>query len=262
MNSLQFRRSKEEGRRLSMVTCYDACMARIIATTSVDSILVGDSVAMVVHGYPTTLAATVEMMSLHISAVARACGDKLLVGDMPFLSVRKGLESAMNSVGCLVQAGAHAVKIEGALGNLEIIRHIVESGIPVMGHLGLTPQWYHAQGGFRVQSRLAEEANRLVEQALQLEDVGCFSLVLECIPSSLAARVTEQLSIPTIGIGAGPHVDGQVLVINDLLGMSPGFKPKFLRTYADGHAMVYSALNAFHEDVACERFPTLEESYV
>lgn len=261
MNSLSFRHAKEEGRRLSMVTCYDHWTARIIAKSSIDAVLVGDSVAMVVHGYPTTVHATVDMMVTHIAAVARGCSNKFIVGDLPFLSVRRGLEPAMEAVQRLMCAGAHAVKLEGAAGNLELIRHIVESGVPVMGHLGLTPQSCHQLGGFKVQSREPQAASALLEEARLLEQAGCFAMVLECIPKGLAAQVTELVGIPCIGIGAGPYVDGQVLVLQDLLGMNPDFQPKFLRVYANGHQLLYDALEKFNEDVLAERFPNQQESY-
>src|SRR5436190_12873317 len=186
-----FARFKAARRKISMVTAYDAWSARLVAQSNVDAILVGDSVAMVVHGHPTTVYATVPMMALHTAAVARATPDKFLVADLPFLSYRRGLGAAMRAVGRLVRSGAHAVKLEGIEGHRQVIRQIVGSGVPVMGHLGLTPQSVNQLGGFRVQGREPSDAGRILRLAHSLEDAGCFSIVLECIPSELAARITS-----------------------------------------------------------------------
>ena len=191
-----FARFKAEGRRISMVAAYDAWSAAVIARSRVDAILVGDSAAMVLPGHPTTLAATVNMMATHTPAVARAAAGKLVIADLPFLSFRKGLVAAMNAVGALMTNGAHAVKLEGVDGNEDIIRHVIGSGVPVMGHLGLTPQSVHRFGGFRVQGRSPAEADTLVCQAHALEDLGCFAIVLECVPAAVAARPTS-ITIPT-----------------------------------------------------------------
>jgi 3-methyl-2-oxobutanoate hydroxymethyltransferase len=249
------------GRAISMVTCYDTWSARIIAATQIDCVLVGDSAAMVMHGHDTTIPADVATMALHVAAVQRGLGDRLLIADMPFLAHRRGLSETMDSVSTLMKAGARAVKIEGAGDTVDTIRHIVESGVPVMGHLGLTPQSIHQLGGFRVQGRGQEAAERLIESANELAAAGCFALVLECVPAKLASKITSEVSIPTIGIGAGPGTSGQVLVLQDLLGMQPDFQPQFLRTYLDGFGLIRDALDSYHEDVSSGRFPSEQESY-
>ena len=263
MNTVQeFAKSKSAGRRISMVTCYDACLARVLESSAVDCLLVGDSVAMVVHGYTDTLSATVEMMATHTAAVRRGAPSRFLVADLPFLSFRKGVPTALDAAGALMRAGAQAVKLEGVAGHEDAIAAMVGSGIPVMGHLGLTPQSVHAMSGFHVQARSDFEAARLLEQARQLEALGCFALVLECVPSALAAEITADLAIPTIGIGAGAACDGQVLVLHDLLGLSGAFKPRFLRTYLDGFERVRDAVDRFDRDVKQGAFPSVAESYV
>lgn len=244
-----------------MVTSYDAWSARILADSQVDALLVGDSTMMVMHGERDTLGATPEIMALHTKAVARTAGEKLVVADMPFLAARKGTNYALDCAAELLRAGAHAVKIEGASGHLDVIRYLIESGIPVMGHLGLTPQWVHAFGGFSVQAREAAEAAKLKEDALALQQVGVFSVVLECIPQKLARDVTAALHIPTIGIGAGPDCDGQILVFQDLLGLNPDFKPRFVRRYADGAGVLLGALNQYAKDVQEGQFPSAKESF-
>jgi len=248
-----------DGHRISMVTCYDSWSARIIDATPIDCILVGDSAAMVMHGHQTTIPIDVETMALHVAAVRRGSPERLLIADMPFLAHRKGIGPAVDAVDRLMKAGAQAVKIEGR--DCETVAHVVESGVPVMGHLGLTPQSIHKLGGYRVQGREEQAASKLLEDAKALEAAGCFALVLECVPSSLAAAVTEVLRIPTIGIGAGPHTTGQVLVLQDLLGMDPEFKPHFLRTYLDGFQLIKGALERYDDDVRAGVFPSDEESY-
>ena len=261
MKVQDFQQMKEEGRRISMITCYDSSSARAVADSSIDCILVGDSLAMTMHGFPTTLSATTAMMALHTAAVAKGAPAKFIVADLPFLSYRKGLKDAMDSVHELMSAGAHAVKLEGVLGHADIVRHIVDSGVPVMGHLGLTPQSFHALGGMKVQARTNAAVKALTSQAHELEDAGCFAIVLECVPAQGARRVTEALKIPTIGIGAGPYVSGQVLVYQDMLGLNPGFKPKFLRVYANTFEVIRTALNAYDRDVKSGVFPSENESY-
>ena len=257
----EFRGMKAEGRKISMVTCYDHWSARIIAPSRVDCILVGDSAAMVMHGYRDTIPADVQMLRYHVAAVCKGAPEKFVIGDMPFLANRKGLLPAMEAVRTLMQAGAQAVKIEGAAGNLDLIRHLVESGVPVMGHLGLTPQSVNQLGGFKVQAKAAADEEQLVRDAIDLEAAGCFAIVIECVRADLGARVSRQLSIPTIGIGAGPDTDGQVLVLQDLLGMKPDFKPKFVRTYLDGYTRLQEALNRYDDDVKSGGFPSTQESY-
>lgn len=261
MNVLEFHRAKSEGRKLSLCTCYDFWSARVLAATDVDAILVGDSAAMVMHGHPTTLPATTEMMALHVAAVARGAPEKLLIADMPFLAHRRGVETALDCVAALMRAGAHAVKLEGAEGNLALIRHIVESGIPVMGHLGLLPQSIHRIGGYRVQGRDESAARAIIEDAERLQHAGCFSIVLEGIPSGVAERVTGRVSVPTIGIGAGPGCDGQVLVLHDLAGLQREWTPKFVRRFGDGFDAVRRAVEAYDRAVKDGTFPTTDESY-
>jgi 3-methyl-2-oxobutanoate hydroxymethyltransferase len=261
MNVLEFQKMKDEGRKISMVTCYDYSSARAVAESGIDCILVGDSVAMTMHGFPNTLSATTPMMAMHTAAVARGAQSKFIVADLPFLSYRKGLKEAMDSVHELMSAGAHAVKLEGVHGHAEIVRHIVDSGVPVMGHLGLTPQSVNALGGMKVQARTNAAVKILASEAREREHAGCFALVLECIPTEAARQVTNLLKIPTIGIGAGPGVSGQVLVYQDLIGLNPGFKPKFLRTYANAFDVIQAALNAYDTDVKSGNFPNDSESY-
>jgi 3-methyl-2-oxobutanoate hydroxymethyltransferase len=256
-----FKTKKQAGEKLVMVTCYDSSFARVLEESSVDLLLVGDSCAMTMHGYDSTIQADVEMIAIHTMAVARAAPGKFLVADMPFLAIRKGLASGMEATERLVKAGAHAVKIEGVRGNSEIVRQITESGVPVMGHLGLTPQFVNAFGGMKVQAKSAEDQDRLMADALEFERLGAFSLVLECVPSEIAKKIAAALSIPVIGIGAGADVDGQVLVLQDLLGFNPGFKPKFLRQYLNGYEQFIGAFDRFSSDVRSGEYPSKEESY-
>src|SRR5688572_15601386 len=258
---LDFAKAKTEGRKISMVTCYDASLARVLEATAVDCILVGDSAAMVMHGHPDTLAATVELMAMHTAAVRRGAPSRFLIADLPFLSFRQGVPAALDAVAAMMRAGAQAVKLEGVAGHEEVITAITGSGVPVMGHLGLTPQSVNALAGFRVQGRSEDDAARILREAKLLEELGCFSLVLECVPSALAARITHSLAIPTIGIGAGIDCDGQVLVLQDLLGLSNGHRPKFLRTYLDGFGEVRDAVDRFDRDVKQGAFPSAAESY-
>lgn len=262
MKSIQeFVQMKQHGQKITMVTCYDAWAASLCAQTDVDMLLVGDSVAMVVHGHDTTLPASMEMMVLHTEAVVRGKPGKFVVADMPFLANRKGLADTVENAGRLMKAGAHAIKLEGARGNLELVQHLVQSGIPVMGHLGLTPQSIHQLGGFKVQAKEAVAQKKLIEDALALEEAGCFSLVLECVPSRIAQEVSQKLKIPTIGIGAGPACDGQVLVMHDLLGFNDKFKPKFLRHFGKGVEFFKTAVQAYVGEVHKGTYPGPQESY-
>jgi 3-methyl-2-oxobutanoate hydroxymethyltransferase len=256
-----FARFKAEGRKISMVTAYDAWSARIVARSNVDVVLVGDSAAMVMHGEPTTLGATVGVMALHTRAVARGGGGRFVITDLPFLSYRKGIPAAMRAVGAVVTSGAQAVKLEGVDGHEDVIRHIVGSGVPVMGHIGLTPQSVNQLGGFTVQGRNDGDAARLLGQARTLEDLGCFSIVLECVPAPLAARITTEVRVPTIGIGAGDATDGQILVLHDLWGIDVSAAPRFVRRYLDGERVLTDALNHYDADVKQGRFPGPGESY-
>ena len=255
----EFTRAPREQHAIVLVAAYDALMARLIAESEADAILVGDSVAMVVHGFPSTVHATVDMMCTHVAAVRRGAPEIVVVADLPFLSVRRGVHAAVDAAGALMQSGATAVKIEGVPGHEDVISHLIGSGIPVMGHLGLLPQSVHQLGGYRVQGKAPPEAARLEREAAKLEELGAFALVLECVPAVLAAAITRQRAIPTIGIGAGAGTAGQVLVLSDLLGFDARFQPRFVRRYLQGHALVHDALNRFANDVRTADFPAPEE---
>ncbi len=261
MNIFDFQAKKVRGEKIVMLTCYDYTSARILASTPVDCLLVGDSVAMTMHGFKDTLSATLTMMSFHTAAVARGAGDKFIVSDLPFLSYRKSLSKNVEAAQALMQAGAHAVKLENAAGNLRLIRHLVESGIPVMGHLGLTMQLMHVLGGCKVQGKNAESAQRLQEDALALQDAGCFATVLECLPRQLAAEISQSLHIPTIGIGAGPDTDGQVLVYQDVLGLTQDFKPKFVKAFVTGDQQIKQGIHDYVEAIHSGGFPLNEHCY-
>lgn len=261
MNVLDFYQKKRRQDKISMVTCYDYTNAKILSQTSVDCLLVGDSVAMTMHGYKDTLAATLEMMTFHTAAVSRGAGDKFIVSDLPFLSYRKSLSKNVSAAQALIQAGAHAVKLENVSGNETFIKHLTESGIPVMGHLGLTPQFIHILGGHKIQGKNDESAAKIKEDARALQEAGCFALVFECIPSLLAKEITAQLYIPTIGIGAGPYVDGQVLVLQDLLGMSQDFKPRFVKHFLNGQEHMMQSVEDYVNAIKTGGFPTHEHCY-
>jgi 3-methyl-2-oxobutanoate hydroxymethyltransferase len=256
---LDFSRAKGEQHPIVMITAYDALMARLVAESAADAILVGDSAAMVVHGFPSTVHATVEMMCTHVAAVRRGAPEMMLVADLPFLSARRGRNAATDAAGALMQAGATAVKVEGVAGHAEVIAHLVESGIPVMGHLGLTPQSVHQFGGYRIQGRDSAGAGRMRDEARQLEEMGAFAFVLECVPAELAAAITDERAIPSIGIGAGAGTAGQVLVLSDLLGLDARFQPRFARQYLNGHELVRDAINHFARDVRTAQFPARAE---
>jgi 3-methyl-2-oxobutanoate hydroxymethyltransferase len=250
---------KREGRRFPMLTAYDFPTAQILDQAGIPVILVGDSVANNVLGYESTLPVTMEEMLHHARAVARGATEALLVGDMPFLTYQTSIEEAIRNAGrFLKEGGMHAVKMEGPL--FDLADALVSRGIPVMGHLGLTPQSVHAMGGYRIQARTDEAAERLLSDALSLDKSGVFSLVLEGIPTEVARRVTEAVTMPTIGIGAGPHCDGQVLVINDLLGLNDRV-PKFVKKYATLREEMTQAVQAFADDVEAGAFPDEEHSY-
>jgi 3-methyl-2-oxobutanoate hydroxymethyltransferase len=256
---LDFGRARREQHAIVMIAAYDALAARLIAASEADAILVGDSVAMVVHGFPSTIHATVEMMAAHVSAVRRGAPEMAVIADMPFLSARRGIQTATEAAGVLMQAGANAVKIEGVVGHEDVIAHLVGSGIPVMGHLGLTPQSVHQLGGYRLQGRAPAEAEAVRRDARALEELKAFALVLECVPEALAAAITEERTIPTIGIGAGAGTAGQVLVLSDLLGLDPKFQPRFARRYLEGSELVRDAINRFARDVRAADFPARQE---
>jgi len=251
---------KENGERFVMLTAYDFPTASILDEAGIPVLLVGDSLANNVLGYETTLPVTMEEMLHHTRAVARGAKNALIVGDMPFLSYQISLEEGIRNAGrFLKEGGAHAVKLEGAM--LDLTAALVDRGIPVMGHIGLTPQSVHAMGGYRVQGKSEEDARRLLDQAQALDKTGIFSLVLEGVPASLAEQITQSVSAPTIGIGAGPHCDGQVLVITDLLGLGSGTYPKFVKPYADLRSEITRAVQSFRDDVAAGLFPDDAHSY-
>ena len=259
---LDVQRYKDEGKRFAMLTAYDFLSARILDETGIPILLVGDSLGMVMLGYPTTLPVTLEEMLHHARAVSRGARQALLVGDMPFMSYQASVEDAIRGAGRFVQeAGMHAVKLEGGGRVVEITRRLTEVGIPVMGHLGLTPQFVHQMGGFKVQGKTDAQAAQILADARALEKAGAFSLVLEGVPSKLAAEITHALRIPTIGIGAGPATDGQVLVFHDMLGLTTGKAPKFVKRYANLAEEIARAATAYAEDVRAGRFPGPEHEY-
>jgi len=253
-------RAMKSKTRIGMLTAYDYPSAKIADAAGADILLVGDSLGMVILGYPDTLSVTVEDMLHHTRAAARGSKAALIVGDMPYLSYHVSVEESVRNAGRFIQAGAHAVKVEGAKASrIRTIEAILDAEIPVMGHIGLTPQSVNALGGFKLQGKNADDAKKLIDEAVALEHAGCFSLVLECVPSELAAIITEQIAIPTIGIGAGPSCDGQVLVYHDVLGMYDGHTPKFVRQYAHAAQDLQAALETFLGDVREGRFPDEEK---
>jgi len=256
------RAMKARGERVVMLTAYDTPTARLLDAAGVDVILVGDSLAMVALGYETTLPVTLEEMLHHTRAVARGAARALVVGDLPFLSYQVSREEALRSAGRMLKEGnAQAVKLEGGLEVAGTVAALLEAGIPVMGHIGLTPQAVHRMGGYKVQGRTAEAAARLLKDAVALERAGAFSLVLEGLPWQVAGAVTEAVGIPTIGIGAGPRCDGQVLVTNDLLGLFDEFTPKFVKRYANLRETLLQAFGQFREEVRAGAFPGPEHSF-
>ena len=261
VTTLTFRQKKERGEPITMLTAYDYPTAVAMDRAGIDSILVGDSLAMVVLGYENTLPVTMEEMLHHARAVSRGAKSALLVGDMPFMSYQVSAEEALRNAGrFLQQAGMDSVKLEGGRERADAVRAITGAGIPVMGHIGLTPQSVHQLGGFRAQGKTASAAKRLLEDAQILEEAGAFSLVLESVPARLAEYISQQISIPTIGIGAGAGCDGQVLVTHDLLGLFDRFTPKFVRKYANLHEVMNKAFTDYVEDVESRQFPALEHT--
>lgn len=250
------RAMKGTGTKIAVLTAYDATMARLMDRAGIDVILVGDSLGMVVLGYDTTIPVTLDMMVHHTRAVSRGAKRALIVADMPFLTYQVNSDEAVRSAGRLLQEGrAAAVKLEGGHGVTEVVRRLTDYGIPVMGHLGLTPQSVHALGGFRQQAQDPESASRLLDEAKALEDAGAFSIVLESIPSDLACKVTSAIRIPTIGIGAGPHCDGQVLVSYDAFGLNDVAVPSFVRQYAQLSKTIVEATQSYIDEVRAGRFP-------
>jgi 3-methyl-2-oxobutanoate hydroxymethyltransferase len=252
---------KQAGQKITVLTAYDATFARLLDQTGIDVLLVGDSLGMVVQGQPTTLPVTLEDVIYHCRAVARGASRAHLVGDMPFLSYQAGLDQAVLNCGrVLKEGGAEAVKLEGGARHADLVLRLARIGIPVMGHVGLTPQSVHAMGGFKVQGRDEASARAILDDAVALEQAGAYSIVLEGIPGELARTITARLRIPTIGIGAGPDCDGQVLVIYDLLGMDDSFRPRFVKRYENLALRIRTAVEAYAKDVREGRFPAEEHT--
>ncbi len=254
-------RAMKGERPVVMVTAYDAPTARIVDDAGVDAILVGDTLAMVVLGYDDTLQVTTDDMVHHVGAVARTKPHALVVGDMPWMSYHVSREETVRNAAALIRAGAAAVKLEGGAKRLEAIHAILDAEIPVMGHLGLTPQSVHAIGGFKVQGKDLDVAREIVDDSIALAEAGCFAIVLECVPDAVARLVTDSVPVPTIGIGAGRHCDGQVLVLHDLLGIEDRLRPKFVRRYAELKSDATNAVAAFAADVRNGSFPSSAETY-
>ncbi len=259
--AIRARKTRDGADPLVMVTAYDAPSARVVSEAGADLILVGDSVAMVVLGYDDTLQVTVNDMAHHTAAVARARPAAHIVADLPWMSYHVSAEETVQNAALLIRAGAQSVKLEGGRKRLPMIERIRDAEIPVMGHIGLTPQSLHAMGGFKVQGRQADAARRLVQAAKSLSHAGCYAIVLEGVPVQVAEMVTEAVEIPTVGIGAGPHCDGQVLVYHDLLGLETRLAPKFVRCYADLDTLATEAVRCFAADVRSGAFPSSRESY-
>lgn len=251
---------KPEGRKLTVLTSYDYPTARLVDAAGVDAILVGDSAGVVFSGYENTLPVTMDEMLYHVKAVVRAKPKALVIGDMPFMACQCGELKALENCGRMLQEGAEAVKIEGGVNMASIIRAVTTMDIPVMGHVGLTPQSVHRMGGYKVQGR-KEQAERILEDAHAVQEAGAFAVVLEGIPAKLAARITEELAIPTIGIGAGPSCDGQVLVIHDILGLCEKYSPRFVKRYADLGPVITEAARQYVSEVKDGLFPTEEHSF-
>ncbi len=251
---------KEKGEKIAVLTAYDYLMAKLLDSAGIDIILVGDSLGQVYSGYDTTLPVTMDQMIYHLKCVTNAKPRALVVGDMPFLSFQISPSEAVRNAGRMIsEGGAEAVKVEGGRRILPSIEAIIKADIPVMGHLGLTPQSIHFFGGYKKRGKTEEEASKLIDDAMLLEDAGCFSIVLESIPSEVAKKITESIKIPTIGIGAGPYCDGQVLVITDILGMDEDFRPGFVKVYLDGSKLIKSAVKKYIDEVKSNKFPSNKE---
>ena len=262
VTTLRLKEMKDRGEKISMLTSYDYSMAKIVDKAGVDVILVGDSAANVMAGWETTLPITLDQMIYHASSVVRAVERALVVCDMPFGTYQSDSQAALDSaIRIMKETGADSVKMEGGEEILDSVKRILAAGIPVMGHLGLTPQSIHKFGTYSVRAKEEAEAEKLIRDAKLLEEAGCFAIVLEKIPAALAERVSKELSIPTIGIGAGRATDGQVLVVHDMLGINKGFSPRFLRRYADLHTIMTEAISHYVEDVKSCDFPNEKEQY-
>ena len=260
--AVSFKEAKNSGKKLSMLTAYDYSMAKLIDECEINGILVGDSLGMVCLGYPDTLSVTIEDMIHHTRAVARGAKNALIVGDMPFMSYQTSVYDAVYNAGRLIKEGrAQAVKLEGGAAVVEQIRAIVNASIPVMGHLGLTPQSINTFGGFKVQGKSEEAARQIIEDAIRIEEAGAFAVVLECVPAKLAEMITSRISIPTIGIGAGKGCDGQILVYQDMLGMFSDFKPKFVKQYVNTGETMRAAFRSYIEEINNGVFPAKEHEF-
>jgi len=257
----ELQQRKVRGEKITMLTAYDYPVAKLVDESGVDLVLVGDSLGMVVLGYETTAPVTMDEMIHHAKAARRGVSRALLIGDMPFLSFRSSLEESVRNASRFVQeAGCEAVKVEWKQGIEDVAKAIVDAGIPVMGHVGLTPQTAASEGGFGIRGKDAESAARIIAQAISLQEVGCFAMVLECVPDLVAQEITQRLRIPTIGIGSGPHCDGQVVVTYDLIGLFQRFKPKFVKRYADVAGMIRQAAASYIQDVKSGGFPGREQT--
>ncbi|SNS16114.1 ketopantoate hydroxymethyltransferase [Anaerovirgula multivorans] len=257
-----FAKSKKEGRKISMLTAYDYSTAKLLDEAGVDSILVGDSLGMVVLGYENTLQVTIDDMIHHTKAVARGVKNAMVIGDMPFLSYHVSIEETIKNAGRLIQEGnAHAVKLEGGTEIIPQVEALVKAQIPVIGHLGLTPQSVNMFGGFKVQGKVEDQAKKMVEDAKQLQKAGAFAIVLECIPEKLAELISKSIEIPTIGIGAGKYCDGQVLVTQDMLGMFSNFTPKFVKKYADLGDSIRKAVTDYCSEIQNGVFPETKHTF-
>ena len=258
----QLHAMKNAGEKISMLTAYDFSMAKIIDQAGIDIILVGDSASNVMSGNVTTLPITLDEMIYHATSVVKAVERALIVVDIPFGSYQGSSEEALKSaIRIMKESGAHSVKMEGGTEIVDSVDRVLSAGVPVMGHLGLTPQSIYKFGTYTVRAREEEEANKLLEDAIALEESGCFAIVIEKVPAELTKKVAKKLSIPIIGIGAGPHADGQVLVMHDMLGINKEFNPRFLRRYADLHTIISDAVENYISDIKSESFPNDKESY-
>lgn len=259
---IDIKKKKIENRKIVALTAYDYPTANLVDEAGIDLVLVGDSLGMVVLGYETTLPVTMDEMIHHTKAVVRGCKKALIVADMPFLSYHTDINEAIKNAGRFIkEAGAQAVKLEGGSERVEAIKAIIETGIPLLGHLGLTPQSVHQIGGYKVQGKDKKIAEKIIKDAKLLQEAGCFALVLECVPALLAKLISEELKIPTIGIGAGPQCDGQILVIHDLLGINKGHIPKFVKKYFEGYKLMLEAIKEYKKEVQGGLFPLKEHSF-
>lgn len=255
------KKMKESGEKITMLTAYDFPIAHILDESNIDIVLIGDSLGNVILGYENTLKVTMDDMIRYTGAVSRAVKRSLIVADMPFMSYQIDKKEALRNAGKLLQSGAEAVKLEGGVSIAKTIKKCVETGIPVMGHIGLTPQSINQLGGYRVQGKVDGDVKKLIDDAKAIEDAGCFAIVVECVPEDVGKLITDSIKIPTIGIGAGKYCDGQVLVINDLLGLSPNKPPKLAKQYINGYEIFKKAVGEFRDDVKNSIFPTEDNKY-